>query len=65
MKSSAPGSTRCAVPVRDAGAWCEKSTYYPVQMIRAAILRLSLAQPGDRDELGVDRLDIEIDAAPA
>jgi PGAP1-like protein len=37
MKSSAPGSTRRAqYPCVSSPGWCEKSTYYPVQMIRAA-----------------------------
>lgn len=38
MKSSAPNSTRRAqYPCSTApGAWCERSTYYPVEMIRAA-----------------------------
>jgi len=37
MKSSAEGSTRRAqYPCVAHPGWCEKSTYYPVQMIRAA-----------------------------
>ena len=39
MKSSAPGSTRRAqYPCVSNPGWCETSTYYPVQMIRAATL---------------------------
>jgi pimeloyl-ACP methyl ester carboxylesterase len=37
MKSSAPGSTRRAqYPCVSSPGWCEKSTFYPVQMILAA-----------------------------